>query len=122
MDSGISVFMSALAGGLTWAADGCLSNWLAMIAVGVCVTFKILKNEVRSSQFLKVGFIAGVWGTLYGISLIGMALGNPQIPRDKVYLLFFSGMGVVFQPLVIATLGWLGASLVDLLRPVPAQK
>ncbi len=122
MQSGISIFFETLVEGFSWKADGCLFNYVGLLFVVLSIFTKFRGMDMKSDKYLKVAFIAGFWGALYGFALVGSAIGNPHLPQDRIFPFVITASAAHLQTLLIALVGWFCVTSIDAFRPSLAQK
>ena len=115
MESGVEVFFGAFLRSFKWDIDGAGIMWIQTIVTITAIFFAIRKDHEKSRKFTKLMLIVGFWGTLYGIILCCMAVGNPLFPRNQVELFFFSGLAASLLTLIYAAFGWFAITLIETL-------
>ena len=78
------------------------------------IVLKIRQKYWLTKQIFNLILVLGIIGTLYGMTLLLKALGQPAIPTEELSFYFFKGLGHAIQPLILAFFGWLIVSVMDL--------
>ncbi|MBL7961981.1 hypothetical protein JNL27_17235 [bacterium] len=114
MESGFAFFIKSLWSGYNPFTDGSLLQYFLTIVIIGAVIFRMRKDQARAAIFTKLIWIAGVWGTLYGLCLTFLVAGNPNIPIDKIELIRSTGISASLTSVVLAAFGGFVATALDL--------
>lgn len=114
METGISVFFNMFLQSFNWQVDGSYLFWLLLITIVGALFFSFRKDQVKTKQLVKIMFIVGFWGTLYGLVLTFAAVANPNIPENQKMMMMAGGISASLLSLFFSVIGWFLVSVIEI--------